>query len=252
MLVLPLLISSFILGYLHWQKPIEEIQYAEVKTPSGTVIRYELPDRSIVWLNSGSRLRYPVNSTGDKREVELDGEAYFEVEANPESPFYVHTASGLSVYVYGTHFNVNAYSDEASIETLLEEGSVNVQVPIRHAEVKLKPGEQLSYNKTTHQLSKTKVDVDERVAWKDGKLVFRNAALPDVLKRLSRHFNVDVELQNETGKEFHYWATFKDESLVQILDYLSQTTELSWEQLKSVKQQDNTFTKKKIKVTIKK
>lgn len=251
MLSLPLLLSSFILGYLYWSQPMDEVvQYAEVTTPSGTVIRYELPDGSVVWLNAGTRLRYPVKFYADKREVELNGEAYFDVQANAESPFYVHTKSGMSVYVYGTRFNVNAYSDETSIETTLEEGKVNVIVPDLKGQVKLEPGERFSYDKATHQLQKSQVDVDEKTAWKDGKLIFRNAALPDVLKRLSRHFNVDIELQNKSGKEYRYRATFKDETLLQILDYLSKTAEMKWEQVQSVQKKDETFTKNKIIVTI--
>lgn len=250
MLTLPLLITSLLFGYLYWQQPIDEVQYAEVNTPSGTVIRYELPDRSIVWLNSGSCLRYPINFRGDKRRVELNGEAYFEVQANLESPFYVHTKSGLSVYVYGTCFNVNAYPDEGFIETTLKEGKVNVVIPNKQIQVKLEPGERLSYDKTTHQLQKSQADVDEKTAWKDGKLIFRDTSLPDVLKRLSRHFNVDIELQNKSGKEHRYRATFKNETLMQILDYLSKTADMKWKQVKSVQQEDDTLTKNKIVVII--
>lgn len=251
MLSLPFLISSFILGYLYWSEPLDEIiRYAEVTAPSGTVIRYELPDRSVVWLNSGTRLRYPINFDANKREVELNGEAYFDVQTNAESPFYVHTKSGMSVYVYGTRFNVNAYSDEPSIETTLEEGKVNVIVPERRAQVILEPGERLTYDKVTHQLQKEQVDVSEKIAWKDGKLMFRNAALTDVLKRLSRHFNVDIELQNKSGKEYRYRATFKDETLPQILDYLSKTANMKWEQVSSVQQNDDTFTRKKIVIKL--
>lgn len=246
-LALPLLISSFILGYLYWSQLNDEvIQYVEVTTPSGTVIRYELPDHSVVWLNSGTRLRYPAKFHGNKREVELNGEAYFDVQANTESPFYVHIKNGISVYVYGTRFNVNAYSDEASIEATLEEGKINVIVPESKAQIKLEPGERLTYDKSTHQLEKMQVNIDEKTAWKDGKLIFRNAVLSDVLKRLSRHFNVDIELQNKSVEEYRYRATFKDETLPQILDYLSKTVNMKWEQISSIQQNDDTFTRKKI------
>lgn len=248
---LPLLISTFILGYLFGSRPLDEaIQYAEVATPSGTVIRYELPDRSVVWLNAGSRLRYPVRFDGAKREVELTGEAYFDVQAHAESPFYVHTESGMSLYVYGTRFNVSAYADESSIETTLEKGKVNLLVPDREGQVKMEPGERFTYDKITHQLQKAQVNVADETAWKEGKLIFRNAALPDVLKRLSRHFNVDIELQNRSGKEYRYRATFTNETLPQILDYLSKTAEMKWRQDQSVQKSDETFTKNKIVVTI--
>ena len=111
-LTIPLLLSSLILGYLYWGATDTEEKYAEVMAATGSVIRYELPDHSVVWLNSGSTLRYPTVFKKDNRNVELKGEAYFEVEADRKRPFYVNTPAGLSVYVYGTKFNVNAYEDD--------------------------------------------------------------------------------------------------------------------------------------------
>src|SRR5699024_8332285 len=105
-----------------------EEKYAEIAA-TGAVIRYELPDHSVVWLNSGSTLRYPTVFKKENRNVMLKGEAYFEVQADKERPFYVNTPAGLSVYVYGTKFNVNAYEDDNSIETVLEKGKVNVVSP---------------------------------------------------------------------------------------------------------------------------
>lgn len=128
-LTIPLLLSSLILGYLYWGATDTEEKYAEVMAATGSVIRYELPDHSVVWLNSGSTLRYPTVFKKDNRNVELKGEAYFEVEADRKRPFYVNTPAGLSVYVYGTKFNVNAYEDDNSIETVLEKGKVNVISP---------------------------------------------------------------------------------------------------------------------------
>lgn len=249
-LTLPLLLSSLVLGYLYLKGDDVEVKYAEVTAAAGSIIRYELPDKSVVWLNAGSKLRYPTTFTGDKREVDLQGEAYFDVKANRDSPFYVHAGGGMSVYVYGTRFNVSAYSDENLIKTTLEEGRVNVIVPDKQIDVKLEPGEHLLYDKTTHWLQKSKTDIDENTAWKDGKLIFRNTSLADVLKRLSRHFNVDIELQNKSGKEYRYRATFKGETLPQILDYLSKTTEMKWKQEKPVQQKDDTLTKSKIVVII--
>ena len=101
---------------------------ASVTAPRGAVVRYELPDNSTVWLNSGSTLIYPTRFDRKTRRVQLDGEAYFEVQANPEKPFYVGASDGLSVKVYGTKFNVEAYSDDDIITTTLENGHVDVLV----------------------------------------------------------------------------------------------------------------------------
>lgn len=249
-LTIPLLLSSFILGYLYFYGAKVNEQYAEVTAATGSVIRYELPDHSVVWLNSGSTLRYPTVFRRDNRKVELKGEAYFEVEADKKRPFYVNTPGGLSVYVYGTKFNVNAYEDDNSVETVLETGKVNVISPDGEHEIHLLPGERLLYDKLAHTMSKGVVDVYEKVAWKDGKLIFRNAALDEIFKRLARHFNVDIQFNNKTGKEYKYRATFRDETLPQILDYLAKSASLKWRTEEGVQQADETFTKKKIIVDL--
>ena len=109
LLAIPLLMTSLVLGYLYFAGAEEEVKYAEITAATGSVIRYELPDGSVVWLNAGTTLRYPTVFKKDNRSVELKGEAYFEIQADQERPFYVNTRNGLSVYVYGTKFNVNAY-----------------------------------------------------------------------------------------------------------------------------------------------
>lgn len=248
-LTLPLLLSSLILGYLYFGGVETEEKYAEIVATKGAVIRYELPDHSVVWLNSGSTLRYPTVFKKDNRNVELKGEAYFEVEADKERPFYVNTSDGLSVYVYGTKFNVAAYEDEHYIETVLEKGKVNVLTP-RQGTIVLAPGEQLLYDKQTQESRKDKVDVYGKVAWKDGKLIFRNASLEEIFKRLERHFNVDIQLNNKSGKEYKYRATFRTETLSQILDYLAKSATLKWKVEDAVQQTDDTFTKKKIIVDL--
>lgn len=250
LLALPLLISSLCFGYLYFHEPEVEVRYAEVTAATGSVIRYELPDHSVVWLNAGSTLRYPTVFDKENRNVELKGEAYFDVKANKDCPFFVNTPAGLSVYVYGTQFNVNAYEDDSYIETVLECGRVNVMAPDRKTIVNLKPGERIFYDKKMHQLIKSEVDVYEKTAWKDGKLIFRNTSLDEVLKRLARHFNVDIQFNNHSGKEYNYWATFRSETLPQILDYLGKSAALKWRVEEAVQQSDDTFTKKKIIVDL--
>lgn len=249
-LTLPLLLTSIVLGYLYFKDSEVEQKFAEVTATNGTVIRYELPDNSVVWLNSGTTLRYPVAFSKDKRSVLLKGEAYFEIQANKESPFYVNTPEGVSVYVYGTKFNVSAYEDAEDIETILEEGKVNVISPDRKTVTQLIPGERLAYNKSERKLSKSEVDVYEKTAWKDGKLIFRNAPLEDIFERLARRYNVDIQFINHSGKEYKYRATFREETLPQILDYLAKSAALKWRTEDAVQHSDTTFTKKKIIVNL--
>lgn len=250
-LTIPLLLSSMALGYLYFKKPDEKIQYTNITATVGSVVRYELPDNSVVWLNSGSKLRCPNIFKGERREVDLQGEAFFEVQSDEKHPFYVNTPSGVQVYVYGTRFNVCAYDNEDYVETVLESGRVNIFIPKYETSVALKPGEHLLYDKKALQFVKSEVDVSEKVAWKDGKLIFRNSSLEEVLKRLSRHFNVDIALNNRSGKQYRYRATFRDETLSQILDYLSKSAMIKWKtEEESVLQSDGTFVRKKIIVDL--
>ena len=96
-LTIPLLLSSMALGYLYFKKPDEKIQYTNIMATVGSVVRYELPDNSVVWLNSGSKLRCPNIFKGERREVDLQGEAFFEVQSDEKHPFYVNTPSGVQV-----------------------------------------------------------------------------------------------------------------------------------------------------------
>lgn len=249
-LALPLLISSLLLGYLWLDKPEDEVHYASITASVGSVIRYELPDNSVVWLNSGSTLRFPTVFKGDNREVDLQGEGYFEVHSDSKRPFYVNTPSGIRVYVYGTRFNVSAYDTEDYVEAVLESGHVSVFMPVFDASEVLKPGERLLFDKKAAQYVKSVADVPEKTAWKDGKLIFRNTSLDEMLKRLSRHFNVDIHFNNKSGKSYTFRATFRNESLSQILDYLSKSVEMNWKVEEPVQLPDGTFTKKKITVDL--
>ena len=246
-LMLPLLVSSLVFGWLYYRERMPEELFAEVATPAGTVIRYDLPDGSVVWLNAGSRLRYPVRFAGGKREVELRGEAYFEVEADRKSPFYVHTDAGMSVHVYGTSFNVNAYDDEPAIRTVLEKGRVNVVAPDRTT-VRIEPGEQVVFDRRTGALTCSQVRVEDECAWRDGRLVFRNTPLDEVLHRLARHYNVDIEFRNHSDEVFRYRATFRDETLTQIFDYLSASADIRWRVVAPERRDGDSYTRRRILV----
>ena len=225
--------------------------YNKVEIPRGGEYALVLSDGTKVHLNSMSSLRFPVAFTTGKREVELQGEAYFDVQTDKEHPFYVNTPSGIRVYVYGTRFNVSAYESEDYVETVLESGHVSVFMPVYGTSETLNPGERLLFDKKALQFMKSKVDVSEKTAWKDGKLIFRNTSLDEMLKRLSRHFNVDIHFNNKSGKNYTFRATFRNESLFQILDYLSKSAMIKWKtEEESVLQSDGTFVRKKIIVDL--
>jgi len=169
------------------------IAFNTIETPRGGKYQLQLPDGTKVWLNAASSLRYPVAFSGSTRDVELTGEAYFEVAKDKTKPFTVN-ASSQKVTVLGTHFNINAYKDEPRIATTLLEGSVKVTYGESHA--LLVPGQQSSLR--GEQLTVAKTDTYLATAWKDGKLAFLRTDLKTVLRQISRWYNIDVEYIGKT------------------------------------------------------
>lgn len=238
-LLLPLLISSVMFSYLYMKQKeqIEQIGYTQVSSAPGTVTRLVLPDQSVAWLNSGSTLSYPAVFSDEAREVKLSGEGYFEVESDSKHPFYVTTAEGIKVMAYGTKFNVNAYADEPFIEAVLEKGKIDMIGPERT--VRLDPEKQVVFNKETREMIVSAVNLEEKIGWKDGRLVFRNTPLEVVLKKLSKRYNVDIALHKNGNKEYRYRATFTTETVEQILNYLKLTAPIEWS-IKGLEQNDDT------------
>ncbi|MBI9064124.1 MAG: DUF4974 domain-containing protein [Marinilabiliaceae bacterium] len=247
----PFMVMSAIFAYLYFSGLNQPVSYAEITTPVGTIMRYELPDQSIVWLNAGSKLRFPSRFATKSREVELWGEGFFEVKANKKRPFFVRTEEGSKIYAYGTKFNVSSYSDNDFIETVLESGSVNVISADGKVSAVLKPGERALFYKTDQKMVVEPTGLYEKLAWREGKLVFRNVPLEVILKKLSRHFNVDIKLDKATDKNYLYRATFNHESIFQILDYLKLSAPLDWSFTESEQKGDSSFTRRSIRVKVK-
>lgn len=165
------------------------VEYNTLSTPRGGQYQVVLNDGTKVWLNAASSLRFPTMFTGKEREVELTGEAYFEVAKNKSMPFHVKV-NGMQVNVLGTHFNINAYSEEPAMKTSLLEGSV--QVVNGSFTNKLKPGEQ---GIVTHKNSSIDVriaDMDAVMAWKNGLFEFQGADIATIMRQLSRWYDVDI------------------------------------------------------------
>ena len=175
------------------EKKIEEIHTMQV--PRGGEFAMKLSDGTMVYLNSETNLRYPVQFHGEERRVILSGEAYFDVTKS-DKPFIVEV-DDYEVRVLGTRFNVQAYKGE-SFETTLEQGSVEVEVNARV--VLLKPGEQAVVTEEG-ELSKQKVDVRRYTAWKDGQFVFDDERLEDVMNTVARWYDIKVFYRNPEVKD---------------------------------------------------
>lgn len=159
-------------------------------TPKGGQYNIVLADGTKVWLNADTRLKYPLQFVGSIREVELEGEAYFEVKSDPKKPFIVHTAKE-NVQVLGTRFNVNSYQDENTSKVSLLEGVVKVSFP-QNKDVLLSPGHQsVLKNQSVHV---EEVNLEEAIAWKNGEFVFNNEGLGTIVKRIARWYAIDIDL----------------------------------------------------------
>jgi len=178
------------LAYNSLKEKPTEIQYNTLTTPKGGQYFIELADGSKVWLNAASSLTYPTSFIGKERIVVLKGEAYFEVAKNKAMPFQV-TVNGMTVEVLGTHFNINAYDDEAVIKTTLLEGAVKIMKG--NTSALLKPGDQAQVSSNGNIKVITDADVDQAVAWKNGYFQFRRDNLQQVLRQLTRWYDVDVK-----------------------------------------------------------
>ncbi len=192
-----------------------EALYNKISTPKGGQYEVILPDGSHVWLNAASSLRFPTAFTNNERNVELTGEAYFEVAKDATKPFKVyfssHTGGGRegAVEVLGTHFNINAYNDEANIKATLLEGSIRV-TPAQgsrleaHSSKLLTPGQQASISSQSNQSTPIQVqtvDTEEVIAWKNGKFQFNQADIKTVMRQIARWYDVEVTYEGPVSKE---------------------------------------------------
>jgi transmembrane sensor len=173
--------------------------YNTVSTPRGGHYQVILPDGSQVWLNAASSIYFPTAFTGKERKVEITGEAYFEVAKNKTLPFVVKI-NNSEVRVFGTHFNVMAYADEAAIKTTLLEGSVQFSNGL--ASYMLKPGEQSELTKSGQVKVISGVDVDNAIAWKNNMFDFENTDIESVMRQLSRWYDVDVVYNKKVNDRF--------------------------------------------------
>jgi transmembrane sensor len=198
---------------------INTADFNTIETPKGGQYQVVLPDGSKVWLNAYTSLKFPVSFNNQKeRRVELTGEAYFEVAHNKELPFRVVTAR-QTVEVLGTHFDVNAYADDAATKTTLLEGLVRITAASRSAI--LNPGQQA---KLTNTLDVSEVNTADAIAWKNGYFNFDDEKLENIMRSVSRWYNVDVVFEDQSLKKETYGAvTTRFANITTLLKMMEQT-----------------------------
>jgi hypothetical protein len=190
-----LLINSDTVNTPARSAPANPAALNQVIIPYGTRSQITLPDGTHIWLNSGSQLSYPPDFKGKSREVFLSGEAIFDVAHDAGKPFYVITKD-IKIKVLGTRFNVSAYDNESSVQTVLLEGRVTIGKNALLAKtIQMEPGERLVYNQESEDFTKDKVDVNFYTSWLYGYLIFENEPTPEVFRKLERYYNQTIEVQ---------------------------------------------------------
>lgn len=244
-LLIPLLIASAIWFITKSQKETliaENSVTSTLLAPLGARISFSLPDGTNGWLNSGSSLQYNIPFTNN-RQVTIMGEAWLDVAHDGAHPFEI-TAGDSKVKVLGTKFNLNAYPKEKCIEVVLEEGKVEFSVSGRLSAIEMKPDERLVFKDGIVNISNT--FASKYSAWKEGKLIFRGDPMIEVARRIERWYNAEVELVGGEFEDYAIMGTFQDDSLEEVLRYISMTSPIRYRILDRRIIDDGTLQKQKV------
>ena len=219
-LFIPLLLLSvyFCFNLINRSTELASNTIREIYTKPGTRTQIDLLDGTRVWLNDGTTFRYPERFTGSRREVYVDGEAYFEVKSNPDNPFVVNNPM-MNTVVTGTHFNLNAYSADSYFEATLIEGKIHLEN--ENKKLVMKPGEQVQFDSKLENIVQKTVDPKDAAGWVDGKLIFKDEKLGTAIKKLARWYNVEIILTDPEINNYLMTATIQDEKLDQSLKLIA-------------------------------
>lgn len=220
-LFIPLLLASVWLFY-NQQKPVHQ-QFAiqEITSPPGIRSQVVLPDGSKVWLNAESTIKFQVPFQENSRNIDIVGEAFFDVVKNPDQPFVVQSGN-VKVKVLGTRFNYKAFADDENIEVVLEEGKIalNLQSDSKNKETILLPGDRAVIEKESSKTTVRNENINKYIAWHTGKLVFDNSPMSEVARLLERWYGVEVRVQDTEIMNYRFTTTFENESLFQVIELL--------------------------------
>lgn len=218
-LIIPLLLVS---AYLYFT-PANTSKFAsnttrEIYTKPGTRTQIDLPDGTRVWLNDGTTFRYPEFFSGERREVFVDGEAYFEVKSDQENPFVVNNPM-MKTVVTGTRFNLNAYSADHYFEATLMEGKVGLER--KDQSLNMNPGDQIQFDLQLGEIVQKKVDPQNASAWIEGRLIFKDEKLGTAIKKLARWYNVEIILSDPEISNYLLTGRIQEEKLDQVLKLIA-------------------------------
>ncbi len=196
----------------------------EYSTPYGVKSRISLPDNSVVWLNSGSRISFPSKFAGNERLISFSGEGFFEVQRDSLRPMKIVTPGDVTVNVLGTKFNLNTYAEESSMSLLLLSGKVNIRMKNGRMIENIKPSEKVVIDKVekSSRINPVK-DTLPTTGWREGWLIFDDLPLSEVFVKMKRWYGITVKIEDNSILEKRFSAKFKEESASQVLDLMRKT-----------------------------
>ena len=221
-----LIFSVGYVGYIIGDEKVPVVTVNRLLTGADGKGEHLLPDGSKVWLNANSSLEYPETFAGNKRVVQLWGEALFEVAKDVEKPFFVQTG-GMDVKVLGTRFLVSNYSDKSVVEAMLVNGGVEISGDYFSSSQILQPGELITYNRQTAESDVRVVNVDDYTNWINSKLVFDKTNISNVVVNLKKWYGVEIATSCEL-ENLHMTFTVRRESLDEVLKYMSVTSPITY------------------------
>ncbi len=226
---------TYFTGWLQTEEP--ESSWFEVVAPLGAKSQVILPDSSMIWLNAGSKLKYSSQFNKTERKLKLEGEGYFKVARNKALPFIVN-AWGFLVEAVGTEFNIKAYQEESTIETVLVEGKVKLDHLDEDIadDTFLNPRNKATFYKSGfsplahHERLIITPDVDfwPLISWKDGRYIFNKELLKDLAVKLGRRYDYSFQFESDEIKNYRFSGTLKDETLEQVMDVIRFSSPISY------------------------
>lgn len=228
-LFIPMLAGWALQMYLE-RKSQTVVQMIEVKTSPGMTASVTLPDSSVVILNSSSVLSYSSQFTGEVREVNLSGEAFFSVKKDLKKRFIVNTTHGASVMVYGTEFNVDAYKDNKEVLTTLVTGKVGFSFKSdgKIRELAMSPGQKVAYDSERETVKLSKANIEVETSWKEGRLFFNDTPFEQVLQSLSKRYGVNFVFKRELLKMNSFTGVFVNQRLERILEHFRLASDINF------------------------
>lgn len=230
--LLGVFITSATLSYLREGNGSREAQVITVQSNAGMRTNFTLPDGTIAYLNSGSTLSYPIPFDKTERRIHLNGEAYFNVTHKADQPFIVSVRNDrMRVHVLGTEFNIQAYDNDSQIKTTLVNGKVNLELKDKNGQIyeeQLAPSEKATFNLADGRVNIERVNPQYETAWIEGRLMFKDSPLPEVLKDLSSFYNVQFDVRDQVIGSYCFTGMFENRQLFQVLDYLKISSNIDY------------------------